>query len=87
MITLHPGERVRLDPGHYHEFWGQAGQGKVLVEEVSSVNDDRTDNIFADEFGRFPEIIEDEAPKYLLCTELPGTEKFDEFVQKYLKTD
>jgi len=85
-ITLHPGERVRLDPSHYHEFWGQAGQGKVLVEEVSSVNDDRTDNIFVDEFGRFPEIIEDEAPKYLLCTELPGTEKFDELVQKYLKT-
>jgi len=85
-ITPHSGERVRLDPSHYHEFWGQADQSKVLVEEVSSVNDDRTDNIFVDEFGRFPEIIEDEAPKYLLCTELPGTEKFDELVQKYLKT-
>ncbi len=85
-ITLFPGERARLDPGHYHEFWGQASQGKVLVEEVSSVNDDRTDNIFLSEFGRFPEIIEDEIPKYLLCTELPGTAKFDELVQKYLKT-
>jgi hypothetical protein len=83
-ITLNPGERVRLDPGHYHEFWGQAGQGKVLVEEVSSVNDDRTDNIFLNEFGRFPEIIEDEIPKHLLCTELPGTAKFDELARRHL---
>jgi len=58
----------------------------VIVEEVSSVNDDRIDNIFAEDFGRFPEIIEDEIPKYLLCTELPGTIKFDELVRKYLKT-
>lgn len=86
-ITLQPGERVRLDPIHFHEFWGQPGQGKVLVEEVSSVNDDRTDNIFLGEFGRFPEIIEDERPKYLFCTELPGTEKFEELAQKYLKSN
>lgn len=85
VISLSPGERVRLDTHHYHEFWAQPGQGKVVVEEVSSVNDDKSDNIFAEDFGRFPEIIEDEAPKYLLCTELPGSEKFDELVQKYLK--
>jgi D-lyxose ketol-isomerase len=86
VISLNPGERVRLDTHHYHEFWAQPGQGKVLVEEVSSVNDDRIDNIFAEDFGRFPEIIEDEVPKYLLCTELPGTKKFDDLVHKYLKT-
>lgn len=86
VTSLSPGERVRLDTHHYHEFWAQPGQGKVLVEEVSSVNDDRVDNIFAEDFGRFPEIIEDEVPKYLLCTELPGTKKFDELVRKYLKT-
>ena len=86
VISLSPGERVRLDTHHYHEFWTQPGQGKVLVEEVSSVNDDRIDNIFAEDFGRFPEIIEDEIPKYLLCTELPGTIKFDELVRKHLKT-
>jgi D-lyxose ketol-isomerase len=85
VISLSPGERVRLDTNHYHEFWAQPGQGKVLVEEVSSVNDDRIDNIFAEDFGRFPEIIEDEIPKYLLCTELPGTIKFDELMRKYLK--
>jgi D-lyxose ketol-isomerase len=86
IIPLNPGERVRLDRHHYHEFWAQPGHGKVLVEEVSSVNDDRIDNIFAEDFGRFPEIIEDEAPQYLLCTELPGTEKFDVLLRKYLKT-
>jgi D-lyxose ketol-isomerase len=86
VISLSPGERVRLDTQHYHEFWAQPGQGKLVVEEVSSVNDDRIDNIFAEDFGRFPEIIEDEIPKYLLCTELPGAEKFDELVRKYLKT-
>jgi len=86
VISLSPGERVRLDTHHYHEFWAQSGQGKVVVEEVSSVNDDRIDNIFAEDFGRFPEIIEDEIPKYLLCTELPGTKKFDELMRKHLKT-
>lgn len=86
IITLQVGERVRLDPNHYHEFWGQPGRGKVLVEEVSSVNDDKTDNIFADEYGRFPEIIEDEMPKYLLNTELPGTDKFDELARRHLKS-
>lgn len=86
VISLSPGERVRLDTHHYHEFWAQFGQGKVVIEEVSSVNDDRIDNIFAEDFGRFPEIIEDEIPKYLLCIELPGSEKFDELVRKYLTT-
>lgn len=85
MITLVPGERVRLDPHHYHQFWGESGQGKVLVEEVSSVNDDRTDNFFVDDIGRFPEIIEDQIPRYLLCNELPGTEKFEMLAEKYLK--
>ncbi|NQT81066.1 MAG: D-lyxose/D-mannose family sugar isomerase [Candidatus Aminicenantes bacterium] len=86
VINLKPGDRIRLDPNHYHEFWGQPGHGKTLVEEVSSVNDDRTDNIFVDKPGRFPEITEDEKPKYLLCTELPGTDKFNDLIQKYLET-
>jgi len=84
VITLRPGERIRLDPDHYHQFWGELGKGKILVEEVSSVNDDQTDNFFLEDLPRFPEIIEDEIPRYLLCTELPGTEKFEVLVQKYL---
>jgi hypothetical protein len=84
-ITLRPGERIRLDPHHYHEFRGESGQGKVLAEEVSSVNDDAVDNVFVEKLNRFPEITEDQAPEYLLGTELPGTEKFCRLVQKYLK--
>jgi D-lyxose ketol-isomerase len=85
VITLESGERVRLDPDHYHQFWAELGKGKVLVEEVSSVNDDQTDNFFLENLPRFPGITEDEIPRYLLCTELPGTEKFEMLVQKYLK--
>lgn len=63
-IRLTPGESITLTPDCYHEFWGE-GQ-RVLVGEVSVVNDDHQDNHFAKPVGRFPEIEEDEAPKYLL---------------------
>jgi D-lyxose ketol-isomerase len=65
-ITLHPGESVCLPQRNYHRFWGEEGKGTVLVGEVSRVNDDRVDNHFYDEVGRFPEIDEDEHPLYLL---------------------
>jgi len=41
----------------------------VLGGEVSSVNDDLTDNFFVEAAGRFPAIDEDEAARYLLCGE------------------
>jgi len=65
-LTLHPGESVCLPQRNYHCFWGEEGQGMVLVGEVSGVNDDRIDNHFFDDIGRFPEIEEDEDPLYLL---------------------
>ena len=40
-----PGESVTLLPGIWHAFWGEGGD--VLIGEVSTVNDDLTDNIFA----------------------------------------
>lgn len=85
VIELEAGERVRLDTIHYHKFWGKEGRGTVLVEEVSMVNDDKTDNHFLprDRVGRFPTIVENEPPLYLLCTELPGTKKFDKFIETY----
>ena len=43
----------------------------MLIGEVSLVNDDNTDNRFYQPVGRFPEIEEDEAPMYLLCTDYP----------------
>ncbi len=66
IVRLRPGESITLYQGLYHKFYGEPGMGKVMVGEVSAVNDDHTDNRFHDEVGRFPEIEEDEAPLHLL---------------------
>ncbi len=68
-VVLTPGESITLERGMYHKFYGEAGGGKVLVGEVSSVNDDNTDNRFQETLPRFPEVEEDEAPIHLLVTD------------------
>ena len=68
-VCIRPGESITLTPYLYHRFWGEEGKGTVLVQEVSMCNDDTNDNRFYDKVGRFPEIVEDEAPLYLLCNE------------------
>ncbi len=70
-VVLEPGQSITLPPRLYHAFWGDDGGGTVLVGEVSSVNDDATDNRFLEPVGRFPDIVEDESPRHLLCTEYP----------------
>ncbi len=70
-VILTPGESICLEPYVYHTFYGEKGSGSVMVGEVSDVNDDKADNCFYDQFGRFPEIVEDEEPLYYLCTEYP----------------
>ena len=67
VLRLDPGESVTLLPGNWHAFWGE--RADVLVGEVSTVNDDLTDNIFADPVGRFAEIEEDEPPMHLLVSD------------------
>ncbi|MGR3648957.1 MAG: D-lyxose/D-mannose family sugar isomerase, partial [Shimia sp.] len=62
-----PGESVTLMPGDWHAFWGEGGD--VLIGEVSTVNDDRTDNIFRAPIGRFADIDEDVAPTHLLVSD------------------
>jgi hypothetical protein len=32
-----------IEQGMYHKFYGEKGKGKVLVGEVSAVNDDTSD--------------------------------------------
>lgn len=72
---LQPGELLRLKPGQsisfetyiYHTFWAEGED--CMVGEVSTVNDDANDNRFYKPLGRFPEIVEDEQTKYLLCNE------------------
>ena len=66
-LKLARGESVTLMPGDWHAFWGEGGD--VLVGEVSTVNDDETDNIFREEIGRFSTIDEDVAPKHLLVSD------------------
>lgn len=65
-VILNPGESITLEQGMYHRFYGEAGKGKVLVGEVSAVNDDASDNCFLETIGRFPVIEEDEMPVHLL---------------------
>lgn len=66
-LSLAPGESVTLMPGDWHAFWGDGGD--VLVGEVSTVNDDETDNIFREPIGRFATIDEDVEPKHLLVSD------------------
>jgi len=63
-LRLAPGQSVTLMPGVWHAFWAE--KGDCLIGEVSTVNDDTTDNVFEQEIGRFPNIEEDEAPLHLL---------------------
>ena len=60
-------ESICLEPFVYHRFWSE--EGTTLVGEVSLVNDDNTDNRFYEEVGRFPAIVEDEAPLHLLVSD------------------
>lgn len=67
VLRLSPGESVTLLQGNWHSFWGEGSD--VLIGEVSTVNDDMTDNIFADPIGRFADIEEDVAPTHLLVSD------------------
>lgn len=66
-LRLGPGESVTLMPGVWHAFWAE--EKDVLIGEVSTVNDDVTDNIFREPIGRFSTIEEDEAPLHLLVSD------------------
>ena len=63
------GNSVTLTPGIYHIFGAEAGRGDLIAWEVSSINDDNTDNYFAEEVSRFAGIEEDEPPLRILCNE------------------
>lgn len=66
-IALKPGESVTLTPGIWHAFWAE-GQD-CLIGEVSTVNDDKTDNVFREPIGRFSTVEEDVAPSHLLVSD------------------
>ena len=57
---------ITIRPGMYHRFHAD---GDIVVGEVSKVNDDTTDNRFAEAVPRFSVIDEDEEVVYPLCNE------------------
>ncbi len=68
VLDLAAGERVTLRPGIFHEFWPISES--CVIGEVSTANDDKHDNLFADPaVGRFPEIEEDEPAVVKLVSE------------------
>lgn len=67
VLRLDAGESVTLLPGVWHAFWGE--KEDVLIGEVSTVNDDLTDNVFEDPIARFSAIEEDEEPYRLLVSD------------------
>ncbi|WP_420863506.1 D-lyxose/D-mannose family sugar isomerase [Algirhabdus cladophorae] len=66
-LSFAPGESLTLMPGDWHAFWGEGGD--VLIGEVSTVNDDETDNIFRAPIGRFSQIDEDVPATHLLVSD------------------
>ncbi|CAD0187089.1 ABC-type sugar transport system, auxiliary component [Ruegeria sp. THAF57] len=67
LLRLRPGQSVTLMPGIWHAFWAEMGD--CLIGEVSTVNDDRTDNVFEDPIPRFATIEEDAAQEFLLVAD------------------
>ena len=68
-LRLATGESVTLLPGVWHAFWAE--KSDVLIGEVSTVNDDTTDNIFRDPINRFSDVEEDVEPSHLLVSDYP----------------
>ena len=66
-VLMKPGESITLTPYLYHSFWAEGS--KVLIGEVSLVNDDTSDNCFLEPVGRFPSIVENEKPLHLLIVD------------------
>ncbi len=63
------GNSITLTPFTLHTFGAEKGTGDLIAWEVSSVNDDNTDNYWAEDASRFSGIEEDEQPLHLLCNE------------------
>ena len=68
-LEITTGNSVTLPPYVYHRFYTKTGTGDLIVGEVSKINDDNIDNVFASPRDRFSSIEEDEAPYRLLVCE------------------
>lgn len=68
-VEITRGNSMTIYPGLYHLFTPKPGHGDLIVGEVSSINDDRTDNFFEDDRPRFVPVEEDCPVSVLLCNE------------------
>ena len=69
VFRIENGNSITLTPYMYHSFWGAPGEEAAVIGEVSSVNDDNTDNYFAEDVNRISTLEEDEEKIALLCNE------------------
>ena len=67
IVKLGTGESITLKQGVFHQFWSD--DVMLLLGEVSMLNDDRKDNFFLEERGRFPAIEEDQEALHLLVSD------------------
>lgn len=74
-IELQPGESITVPARRYHQLRGKPGCGMVIVGEVSTVNDDGPDDRFLETVERFPSIVEDEPPLYLLVRDYAALQR------------
>ena len=72
VIEITNGNSITLTPFVYHRFFTKTGTGDLIIGEVSKINDDNTDNVFAYPQERFCAVEEDEAPYRLLVNEYRG---------------
>lgn len=68
-VDIAPGNSITLRPFMYHLFWAKEGCGDLICGEVSSINDDNTDNYNAEDVSRFSTVEEDEPILHPLCNE------------------
>lgn len=69
IIEITTGNSITLEPFVYHRFFAKTGCGDLVIGEVSKINDDNTDNVFAKQSERFCAVIEDEPHYRLLVNE------------------
>ena len=68
-VEITRGNSMTMYPGLYHEFTPKPGCGDVIAGEVSSINDDHTDNCFEIDCLRFIPVEEDCPITVPLCNE------------------
>ena len=69
IIEITNGNSITLTPYVYHRFFTKTGTGDLIIGEVSKINDDNKDNVFASPRERFCAVVEDEPIYRLLVNE------------------